>query len=192
MINLKGTKTEANLKTALAVELQVKCNYEKFSVKAREEGHGEVALYFSTTAVNEHEHASIWLKFLEESKPVEANTKEPTVRASKENIQAAIKGETYENTVMYREFAQIAKEEGFDFLAKLFQQVSDIEKSHADYFKILLDRLGSSIHPAVQPGKWKCEKCGNIVSAKNAPATCEVCGWKDSTAPVKAFKPLMM
>jgi len=138
MINLKGTKTEANLRTAFSGESQARTNYEHFAAKAREEGLGEVAHYFATTAVNEQEHANIWMRFLEECKPVEANTKTPTVGTSKENLQVAISGETYENTEMYPKFSQIAKEEGFEFLAKLFQQVSDIEKTHADYYKVLL------------------------------------------------------
>ena len=192
MINLKGTKTEANLRTAFSGESQARTNYEHFAAKAREEGLGEVAHYFATTAVNEQEHANIWMRFLEECKPVEANTKTPTVGTSKENLQVAISGETYENTEMYPKFSQIAKEEGFEFLAKLFQQVSDIEKTHADYYKVLLNKLGSSVSSKIQPDKWKCEKCGHIVSAKTAPTICEVCGLKDSPVETKAYKPLMV
>ncbi|MCL2231794.1 MAG: rubrerythrin family protein, partial [Treponema sp.] len=95
---------------------------------------------------------------------------------SKDNLQAAINGESYENSEMYPSFAKAAREEGFESIAKLFDQVSGIEKSHADYFKILLERLGSSaVVSAVSRDKWKCDKCGFLTSSNGTPANCPVC-----------------
>ena len=179
MTNMNGTKTEANLTAAFTGESKAHASYIRFAAKAKEEGHSSIAHYFETTAINEQEHAKIWLRFLGGAGPNSAaiNASQITVGSSKDNLQAAINGETYENTDMYPSFAKAAREEGFDAIAKLFDQVSDIEKSHAQYFKTLLDRLNSSAPAAAAASqdKWKCDKCGFLVSEKNAPANCPVC-----------------
>ena len=178
MKNLNGTKTEANLAAAFAGESKAHASYVRFAAKAKEEGHGMVAHYFETTAVNEQEHAKIWLKFLGDTAPSKEAINADQIKAgsSKDNLQAAINGETYENAKMYPSFAKTAREEGFDTIAKLFDQVSEIEKSHANYFKSLLEKLGSSAaESSVSQGKWKCDKCGFITATKDAPAGCPVC-----------------
>jgi len=180
MKNLDGTKTEANLTAALADESKAHASYMRFAARAKEEGHDAVALYFATTAVNEQEHAKVWLRFLGGSIQDKGaiNADQIKVGSSNDNLQAAINGETYESSEMYPSFAKAAREEGFDIIAKLFDQVSEIEKSHADYFKNLLEKLDSpAAAPSVSLDRWKCDKCGFIAALKNTPVgTCPVCG----------------
>jgi len=178
MTNLRGTRTETNLQAAFTGESKAHASYLRFAEKAKEEGHSALAHYFETTAANEQEHAKIWLKFLGGAGPDKAaiNADQIKVGSSKDNIQSAINGETYENSEMYPFFAKAAREEGFESIAKLFDQVSIIEKSHAQYFKILLDKINSAAPGslAVSQGKWKCDKCG-FLAEKDAPASCPVC-----------------
>jgi len=160
MKKLAGTKTESNLKAAFAGESQARGKYYYFAAKAREEGYDNVAHYFEETAVNEQEHAKIWFNFL------------GGVNSTKENLQAAISGEHEENSVMYPDFAKVAREEGFDNIAELFEKIGEIEKSHEEGFKLLLGQANAEID---LPNRWKCNNCGNIVAAKQAPDTCPVC-----------------
>jgi rubrerythrin len=191
MTNLAGTKTEANLKAAFAGESQARVNYVHFAAKAKEEGHDSVAHYLEETAANEGEHAKIWLRFLGGVDPNKDGQKTPVVGSSKDNLQKAIDGETFENSEMYPGFAKAARDEGFDSIAKLFDQVSSIEKTHADHFKMLRDRISSPAASAAValPDTWKCTKCGNIVIEKTAPSSCNVCPNADG-AGGKAFKQL--
>jgi rubrerythrin len=165
MDKLKGTRTEANLQTAFAGESQVRGKYHYFAAVAREEGYDAVARYFEESAVNEQEHAKIWFKHLS------------GIGTTKENLQAAIDGESAEYTEMYPDFAKVAKEEGFEDIAKQFEQIGNIEKAHADHFKSLLEKLDST--KKVMVDRWKCVNCGNIVTAKEPPNVCPVCAHAD-------------
>ena len=173
MANLIGSKTQANLRAAFAGESQARGKYFYFAAKAKEEGYGAVARYFEETAVNEQEHAKLWFKFL------------GGIGSTEENLKAAIAGENAENSEMYPSFAKTAKEEGFDEIAQLFDQVGAIEKTHEAHYKLLLDNLGKG----GAPDTWKCDNCGNIIAAKAAPTTCPVCGNADiAWSGYKAYK----
>jgi len=177
MTSISGTRTEANLTAAFTGESRAHASYIRFAAKAKDDGHDSIAYYFDTTALNEQEHAKIWLKFLGGTGKEAINAGQINVGSSKDNLQAAINGETYENSEMYPSFAKTAREEGFEAIARLFDQVSDIEKSHAQYFKVLLDKLNSASPAATSAsqGKWKCCKCGFLAAEKDAPASCPVC-----------------
>ncbi|MCL2205507.1 MAG: rubrerythrin family protein [Treponema sp.] len=164
MKDLKGTKTEANLRFAFAGESQARGRYFYFAAKAREEGHDAVAHFFEKTAVNEQEHAKLWFKYL------------GGIGTTKDNLQAAIDGEVGESTEMYPSFAKTAQEEGFDEIGQMFLKVAEIEKVHADTYRKLLGKLGTS---TVVQDSWACENCGNVINAKAAPVTCPVCGNAD-------------
>ena len=193
-MNLSGSKTETNMVAAFRGESQARANYAQFAEKAKEEGHDQIASYFEETAINEQHHANIWLKFLKNVDPSKGMPEIVVkVGSTQENLQKAINGETFENTEMYPGFAKTAKQEGFEIMAKLFDQVSDIEKDHAKHFQLLLDRLNApsakSVTPTVLADTWKCKKCGNIATGKTAPASCGVCGSiDDSSSGFKAFK----
>jgi rubrerythrin len=174
MANLKGSKTEANLKAAFAGESQARNKYIFFAGKAKAEGYGSVARYFEDSAVNEQEHARMWFKYLD------------GIACTEENLKTAIEGEKAESGEMYPSFAKIAKEEGFNEIAERFEQVGSIEKSHEDNFKRFLETLGKGT-PAQDA--WKCDNCGNIINAKSAPAACPVCGNSDiGWSGYKAYK----
>jgi len=159
---------------AFAGESQARGKYYYFAAKAREEGYGAVASYFEETAVNEQEHAKICFKLLS------------GIGSTKENLQAAIDGENAENTNMYPGFAKMAKEEGFEDIAKMFESFAEIEKAHEEHFKLLLGKLDSL---KGDTNRWKCTNCGNVVHAKIAPTVCPVCSYADiGWAGTKAYE----
>ena len=117
-MELKGTKTEQNLMTAFAGESQARNKYTYFASKAKKEGYEQIAAIFEETAGNEKEHAKMWFKLLQGGE----------IKSTKENLLQAAEGENYEWTDMYDEFAKVAKEEGFDHIAFLFEEVGKLKK----------------------------------------------------------------
>ncbi|MCL2202023.1 MAG: rubrerythrin family protein [Oscillospiraceae bacterium] len=175
MDKLKGTKTEANLKAAFAGESQARGKYHYFAVKAREEGYDAIARYFDETAINEQEHAKIWYKHLF------------GINSTKENLQVAIEGEHEENTYMYPTFAKEARDEGFEGIAVQFEQIAGIEEMHEEQFKQFLSSIDTM--KKVISNRWKCQNCGHVVEAKEAPNICPVCTHADIPwSGYKAFK----
>ncbi len=175
-MNLKGTKTEANLQTAFAGESQARNKYTYFASKARKEGFVQIAQIFEETANNEKEHAKIWYKLLHDG-----------VGTTAENLLDAAMGENYEWTDMYAQFAKEAKEEGFDKIAYLFEAVGRIEKEHEDRYRRLLDRVnGEVVFSRDGETIWQCANCGHIHIGKKAPELCPVCEHPKAYFQVKA------
>ncbi|MCI6188808.1 MAG: rubrerythrin family protein [Clostridium sp.] len=165
MENLKGTKTETNLKTAFAGESQARNKYTYYASKAKKEGFEQIANLFLETANNEKEHAKIWFKLLHDGMP-------DTV----ENLKDAADGENYEWTDMYAKFAKEAKEEGFDHIAYLFEEVGKIEKEHEErYRKLLANIEGGLVFSKDGDTIWQCSNCGHIHVGQKAPEVCPVC-----------------
>ena len=158
-MNLKGSKTEANLLAAFAGESQARNKYTYYASKAKKEGYEQIARIFLETADNEKEHAKIWFKLLHDGMP-------DTVA----NLKDAAAGENYEWTEMYAEFAKTAKEEGFDKIAYLFEAVGKIEKEHEERYNALLKNVETN-HVFVKEGA----NCGHIHIGKSAPEVCPVC-----------------
>ena len=127
-MELKGSKTEQNLMTAFAGESQARNKYTYFASKAKKDGYEQIAKIFEETANNEKEHAKLWFKLLCGGE----------IPDTAENLAAAAEGENYEWTDMYKEFAAVAKEEGFDRIAYLFSAVGEIEKAHEERYRKLL------------------------------------------------------
>ena len=170
-MNLKGTKTEQNLKAAFAGESEARNKYSYFASKAKKDGYEQIAAIFEETANNEKEHAKMWFKLLEGGE----------VKSTPENLQAAADGENYEWTDMYAEFARVAREEGFDEIADKFEGVAAIEKSHEERYRKLLKNINDKV---VFSGDgdtiWVCRNCGHIVIGKEAPEICPVCSHPQS------------
>lgn len=165
-MDLKGTKTEQNLLTAFAGESQARVKYEYYASAAKKEGYNQVGAFFSETSANEKEHAKLWFKALHEGKVPDTIT----------NLKDAAAGENYEWTEMYAEFAKTAKEEGFEKLAFLFEEVSKIEKEHEERYRALLANIENDrVFKRDEQKVWICTNCGKIVIAKEAPAKCPVC-----------------
>ena len=176
-MELKGSKTESNLRTAFAGESQARNKYTYYASKAKKEGYVQIAKLFEETAANEREHAKIWFKLLAGGE----------VPSTEDNLLDAAGGERYEWTEMYASFAKTAKEEGFDRIAYLFEAVGKIEKEHVERFRRLLDNVR---HEAVfsKDGEciWQCSNCGHIHIGKKAPEVCPVCAHPQAYFEIKA------
>ena len=176
-MDLKGSKTEANLLAAFAGESQARNKYTFYASKARKEGYEQIAAIFEETAQNEKEHAKLWFKFLHDG----------DIPSTAENLKDAAAGENYEWTDMYAEFAKTAKEEGFDKLAYLFEAVGKIEKEHEErYNKLLANVEEGKVFECGEVKVWKCRNCGHIHVAVAAPAIWPVCSHPRSFFEIKA------
>ena len=174
---LKGTKTEANLQAAFAGESQARNKYTYFASKAKKEGFVQIASIFEETAKNEQEHAKIWFKLLHGG----------SIPSTAENLLAAAEGENYAWTDMYAEFAKVAREEGFDDIATLFDGVAAIEKEHEErYRKLLANVKGDLVFSKDGDAVWQCSNCGHIVVGKRAPEVCPVCAHPQAYFQVRA------
>ena len=174
-MELKGSKTEQNLRDAFAGESQARNKYTYFASKAKKEGFVQIANIFTETADNEKEHAKIWFKLLN------------GIGTTAENLLAAAEGENFEWTDMYATFAREAREEGFEDIAKLFDGVGAIEKEHEErYRKLLANVEGGLVFSKDGDMIWQCSNCGHIVVGKQAPEVCPVCAHPQAYFQVKA------
>ena len=161
-----GTKTEENLKKALAGESEARTKYDFFASKAKKDGYEQIAAIFAETALNEKEHAKLWYKELHGGVVEDTDT----------NLEAAAAGENYEWTDMYKGFAETAREEGFEELAAKFEEVAAIEKTHEERYRKLLSNVKEKIVFSRDGDTiWVCRNCGHVVIGKNAPEVCPVC-----------------
>lgn len=176
-MEFKGSKTEANLMTAFAGESEARNKYTFYASQARKDGYEQIGDIFDMTAANEREHAKIWFKYLHGGK----------IGSTPENLRDAAAGENFEWTTMYKNFAEEAKQEGFEELATLFTLVGGIEKEHEERFKTLSENLDKGIVFA-RSGEvvWLCRNCGYLHVGKEAPKICAVCKHPQSFFEIKA------
>ncbi|MBQ8057806.1 MAG: rubrerythrin family protein [Ruminococcus sp.] len=175
MMNLKGTKTEANLKAAFAGESEARNKYTYFASKARKEGYNQIAELFLATADNEKEHAKLWFKLL------------GGISDTMQNLEDAAAGENYEWTDMYATFAKEAREEGFEEIALQFEGVAKIEKEHEErYRKLLANVKNGEVFKKGSVVIWECGNCGHIVVGTEAPEICAVCAHPRAYFRIKA------
>ena len=168
-MELKGSKTEKNLIEAFAGESQARNKYTYFASVARKEGYEQIAAIFQQTADNEKEHAKLWFKEL------------GALGNTAENLKAAAEGENYEWTDMYDRFAKEAEEEGFTALAARFRMVAQIEKSHEERYRALLNNVEmQAVFAKSEETMWECRNCGHLVMGKKAPQVCPVCSHPQS------------
>ncbi|MFA6869977.1 MAG: rubrerythrin family protein, partial [Methanomethylophilus sp.] len=165
-MELKGSKTEANLQQAFAGESQARNKYTYYASQAKKEGYNQVADIFLETAENEKEHAKLWFKALHGGEVPE------TVK----NLQDAANGENYEYTTMYKDFEDTARKEGFDQIANLFKGVADVERTHEKrYLELLKNVQDGMVFKKDKVCVWKCSNCGHLHVGKEAPLICPVC-----------------
>ena len=175
-MELKGSRTEENLKAAFAGESQARNKYTYFASKAKKDGYEQIAAIFEETANQEKEHAKMWFK--------ELNGGE--VPSTEENLLAAAEGENYEWTDMYAEFAKVAEEEGFKAIAAKFRGVAEIEKMHEERYRKLLANVKEGLVFSRDGDMiWQCRNCGHIVVGKKAPVVCPVCNHPQSYFEIK-------
>ncbi len=176
-MELKGSQTEKNLMEAFSGESQARNKYTYYASKAKKDGYEQIAAIFEETAANEKEHAKMWFKLLNNGE----------IPSTEENLADAAAGENYEWTDMYAGFAKTAKEEGFDHIAYLFEEVGKIEKEHEERYRKLLGNVQDGLVFSKDGDKiWKCRNCGHIVIGKQAPSVCPVCSHPQSYFEIKA------
>lgn len=176
-MDLKGSKTEANLRTAFAGESEARNKYTYYASKAKKDGYNQIAAIFEETANNEKEHAKLWFKLLHGG----------TIPDTMENLTDAAEGENYEWTDMYKTFAEEAREEGFDKIAALFEGVAAIEKEHEERYRKLVANIENGLVFSRDGDMiWQCSNCGHIVIGKKAPQVCPVCAHPQSYFQIKA------
>ena len=170
-MEFKGSKTEANLQTAFAGESQARNKYTYYAGIAKKEGYNQIANIFEETAGNEKEHAKIWFKLLTSGGVAHSSLPDTLT-----NLKDAAAGENYEWTEMYAEFAKVAREEGFDYIATLFEEVGKIEKEHEERYNALVTNIENDrVFKREEKQVWICGNCGHIVIAEQAPEVCPVC-----------------
>ena len=172
MRDLKGTRTEQNLKEAFAGESKAHTKYGYYASVAKKEGWYGFAALFEETSKNEREHAEVWFKYLNNG----------SIPTTEENLKDAASGEYYENHTMYPEMAQIAREEGFDEIAAKMELVAEVEARHEARYRKMLDDLQTNEIKMQKSGLavWKCDVCGHVHIGIKAPLVCPICGHESS------------
>ena len=179
MKSLIGTRTRENLLKAFAGESQARNRYTFFASTAKKEGYEAIAMVFEETANHEKAHAKRLFKFLEEGGELEITATYPAgkIGTTAENLMEAMNGEHEENTVMYPEFAKIAKEEGFPEIAAAMENIGKAEVYHEERFSQLLQEVETKkLLEQNDLVVWKCQNCGYHITSKTAPKVCPACG----------------
>lgn len=175
--SIKGTRTEKNLLKAFAGESQAKNRYEFFAKQAAKEGYEQIASIFLKTALEEQTHAKRFFKFLGGGM-VEITASYPAgkIGTTAENLKAAAEGENEEHTKLYPEFAEIAKEEGFNEVASAFKLIAKVESEHEKRYRKLLQNVEENmVFVKKEKVKWVCRKCGYVHEGEKAPENCPAC-----------------
>jgi rubrerythrin len=177
MKSLKGTQTEKNLITSFAGESQARNRYTYFAGQARKEGLVQISMIFEETANQEKEHAKRFFKFLEGG-DVEVSAAFPAgvIGSTSENLKAAAGGENYEWTTMYPGFAKVARDEGFDAVALVYEAICVAEKQHEKRYNDLRANVqGGKVFKKDKKVVWRCINCGYLFEGEQAPKSCPAC-----------------
>ena len=164
-MELKGSRTEANLMAAFSGESMAHVKYTYYAARASRDGYEQIAALFRETAENEREHAEIWFRYL------------GGWSSTEKNLDAAAGGEHFEWETMYAEFEQTAREEGLDAIADMFARVAAIEKHHEKRYLEYLNEVkdGKCFTSDSDSTAWICLNCGHIAIGKEPPKICPVC-----------------
>ena len=175
MKDLKGTKTLENLLTAFAGESQARNKYTFYASKAKKEGYVQISNIFTETAANEKEHAEIWFKHA------------VGLGTTTENLLAAADGENFEWTDMYAKMAKVAREEGFDEIARQMEMIASVEKAHEERYRKLAENIESGkVFKRDGDVLWQCSNCGYEYTGKDAVDVCPVCAHPKAYFQIKA------
>ncbi|MBF0186669.1 MAG: rubrerythrin family protein [Magnetococcales bacterium] len=179
---LKSTRTEQNILTAFIGECQARTRYEYFAKKAKKEGFVQIHYIFLETARQEQAHASRLFKLMQGGDvEVQASFPFGVNGTTEENLRAAAKGEMYEDQEMYPAFAKVAREEGFDSIAVIFETIGIAERMHGQRFLALADAIANGTTFSREESQtWHCIKCGYLHEGKEAPDVCPACAHSKS------------
>jgi len=176
-MELKGSETERNILTAFAGESQARNRYTYFASQAKKDGMIQMSLIFEETANQEKEHAKRLFKLLQGGEvEIQAAFPAGVIGKTAENLMAAAAGEHYEWTDMYPSFAKIARKEGFEYIAKIFESIAVAEKQHEKrYLGLLANIQAGRVFKKDKPVVWRCLNCGYLHEGTEAPEECPAC-----------------
>ncbi|MCP4378626.1 MAG: rubrerythrin family protein [bacterium] len=185
MMELKGSQTEKNLMGAFAGESQARNRYTFFAAKARKEGYVQIADIFEETANQEKEHAKRLFKFMTGGETeITGSFPFGQIGDTIDNLRGGAGGENFEWTTMYPQFAQTARDEGFDQIADVMDAIAIAEKQHEKRYLALIANLeGGKVFKSDTPVAWRCINCGYVHEGPEAPEVCPAC-----THPQKHFE----
>ncbi len=174
---LQGTQTEKNILTAFAGESQARNRYTYFAAQAKKEGFVQISHIFEETADQEKEHAKRLFKMLQGGEVmIEAAFPAGKIGTTVENLKESAGGENYEHTEMYPSFARVAREEGFDDIAAVFEAIAVAEKQHEKRYLALARNIETNqVFSRAEPTVWRCRNCGYLHTAESAPESCAAC-----------------
>ncbi|MDH3975505.1 MAG: rubrerythrin family protein [Deltaproteobacteria bacterium] len=183
MSDFKKTRTCENLMKAFAGESQARNRYTYYASSARKEGYRQIEAIFMETADNEKEHARVFFKHLLEKlqdhlpAALDINAAYPVAKGTTlDNLNAAAAGENEEWTILYKNFSEIAREEGFSEIAHSFEMIAQVEKRHeARYLKLAENMEKGKVFKKEEEVRWKCRNCGYIHEENKAPDKCPAC-----------------
>ncbi|MCL2369982.1 MAG: rubrerythrin family protein [Firmicutes bacterium] len=172
---LKGSKTEQNLMNAFAGESMARNKYTYYASKAKSDGYVQISQIFEETAANEKEHAKLWFKLLHDGVPDTLT-----------NLEDAANGENFEWTDMYKNYAKVAREEGFEDIAREFELTASVEKNHEERYRTLHQNIKDGrVFAREKAVTWECLNCGYEYTQKDALKTCPLCNHPQSFMAVK-------
>jgi rubrerythrin len=177
MKSLKGTQTEINLLASFAGESQARNRYSYYASQAKKEGFVQISAIFTETADQEKAHAKTFFKFLEGGElEITASYPAGMIGSTEENLADAAAGENHEWTVLYKEAAEVADQEGFAEIANIFRRISTVEEQHEKRYRKLLQNLKEGkVFEKDTPVKWMCRNCGYVHEGKKALNMCPAC-----------------
>ncbi len=175
--SIKGTKTEKNLLAAFAGESQARNRYTYFASAAKKEGYEQISRFFLETAENEKEHAKVFFQYLEGGEvEITAGYPAGVIGNTRQNLEAAADGEKMEWSTLYADFAKIAKEEGFEEVARSFDQIAKVEMFHEKRYRKLAKNIDDQeVFKKKATVKWHCINCGFVYEGAEAPKECPAC-----------------
>jgi len=178
MADLKGSQTEKNILTAFAGESAARNRYTYWASKAKKDGYVQIADIFEETASQEKEHAKRLFKFLEGG-DVEISIALPAgvIGSTLDNLKSAAEGEEHEWQHMYPEYAEIARQEGFEAVAVAMESIAVAEKFHGERYRQFAANIEKGIvfKRESEQSVWRCRNCGYLHVGSEAPQSCPAC-----------------
>ena len=176
-MEFKGSKTEKNVLTAFAGESQARNRYTYFAAAAKKEGFVQIADIFEETADQECQHAKRFFKFLQGGEvQITGSFPAGVIGKTAQNLLAAADGEKNEWSEMYPGFAAIARQEGFEDVAKVFESIAVAEKQHEKRYRDLKGNIDANrVFHREKPVVWRCRNCGYLHTGTDAPDKCPAC-----------------
>jgi rubrerythrin len=177
MSALKGSQTEKNILTAFAGESQARNRYTYFAKQAKKDGYEQISHIFEETANQEKEHAKRLFKFLEGGEAeITASFPAGVIGSTYDNLLDAAAGENHEQTVMYPDFAKVARQEGFLEIAEAMEAIAVAERQHEKQYRDLAANIqAGKVFIRDAPVTWRCRNCGYVHSGAQAPEQCPAC-----------------